>query len=85
MFPNVMRVSEILLVIPVIITKVLLELMQSSFYYPFFMMFCPIALKYLQFTFNYHFQTDDLLYKMIVLKEAKINTVCYNPQKKRNK
>ena len=26
--------------------------------------------------------TDNLLYKIIVLKEAKINTVSYNPEKR---
>ena len=35
----------------------------------------PNHFKYLPFTFNYHFCTDDLLYKIIVLKEAKISTV----------
>ena len=44
-----------------------------------FLMFCRMTLKYLQFTFNYHFWIDDLLYKIIVLKETKINTVSYNP------
>ena len=43
----------------------------------------PNYLKYLQvpFTFKYHFCTDDLLLKIIVLKEAKINAVSYNPPK----
>ena len=49
-----------------------------------FMMFCLITLKYFPFIFNYHFCTDDLLYKIIVLKEAKINTVSYNPKKGNN-
>ena len=39
----------------------------------------------LNFNFNYHFSTDDLLYKTIVLKEAKINTASYNPKKKDKK
>ena len=43
-----------------------------------------ITLKYLPCTFNYRFSTDDLFYKIIVLKEAKINTVPYNLKKANN-
>ena len=39
----------------------------------------------LDFNFNYHFSTDDLLYKIIVLKEAKINTASCNPNKNKKK
>ena len=53
----------------------------QSFSQSVFVMFCLITLKYLPFTFNYHFCTDDPLHKIIVLKEAKINAVSYNPPK----
>ena len=37
----------------------------QSFNQSIFVMFCLITLKYLPFTFNCHFCTDDLLHKII--------------------
>ena len=46
---------------------------------------CFKSMLVLDFNFNYHFSTDDLLYKIIVLKEAKINTASCNPNKNKKK
>ena len=62
----------------------MLELIQSSFDQSLFM-FCPINLKFLPFTSNYHFRTDDLLYKIIVLKQAKTLFLKIPPPKKKER
>ena len=54
------------------------KLIQPSFSYDVL----PNYLKIPSFYFNYHFCIDDLLYKIIVLKKAKINAVCNPPKSK---